>query len=306
MDFQTGPCKLNSPLWGYLFIEKDPERKSYFNYRGDAATIVPHKEIKRADDNPQKCWQARTGDHIFTAFNLIPDGTGRAWQLLLVIVPAPGMPPESISNVKRADLVLGMLPNESGRAGLVARLTKEGEPTPGSQVLLRRDGCTPYANVVIENNTGQLYMDPSKCTFFWGKTNNRMAPIFQFHKILSMIDMTPVDPLKFVRNPADPQLLMLPPLDVTAEDFEHEHLSPPTAQQHPPPMPRNEDSQSPLPENTSTQQKPTVSRPPEKKKPTAPIDGVFVLMLLALALLGMVVGAAVLGKGNEGGDEWEE
>jgi len=266
MDFSTPSCKLKRlASHTYVSVEKDPARP--FG-AGDAVVEVHARDIPPNTEHP------------FSIFSIVPDGTGRAWQL----------------RYGDTELVLGMLPHEGGRAGLVPR-TEHDEPTPGTQVFIRR-ATNRLENVYIENSAGTLYMDTSAGSFFWGATTLIEAAIFQFHRILSMLDTAPVDPLKFVRIPDQPMLLTLPPLGVDAEDYEAEHFpaSPPPPR-HPPPLNANAASESVQSVSSVRERPPGPTQPPPPRiHDTSSFDVAYLLMLAGVTTLGFVVGAAWVRK----------
>lgn len=320
--FETPPCKLKrlgADNKVFLVIEKDPVKQSFFNFSSDLAVEYAPDKIQCSPTNEKRCWQISTGDHVFSAFSLVPDGTG-VWQLRFVLVPPPGMTQElletslAIPGAKRQeDLVLGELPFEGGRAGLVPRLT-DGKPTVGSQIVLHRNSCAQYANVTISNSvSGTLYYDESAQGYFFGTPPT--PDCFQFHRILSMLDMSMTETLEFVRSPDNPSILMLPPADVSAADFEATHFpsgwnaaspgqEPPLNQEPDPYAKSNEGNSSSVggshigekPANSAAAPVAVAAIPPtkvEELKKNEPVSAWLIVLIAGVGLLGGLIALAL-------------
>lgn len=263
LDFDSGgPCKLRRVHGSFLYIARD--RPS--DRMRSVATEVPAYDVLYTESLDEYV-HAKTFNHIFSAFELVPDGSGRAWQLLYRAVPPPRKGVDEAPLERGGgggDLVLGMLPDENGVAGLVPRTSIVDEhgttaPTPGSQVIVRREGLeAPYV-VAFENVSGLLHFNTKRQRYEFGSLARGpdVVRLAGFH-VEKILDMTRVSaaaaPLAFVRYPKEPTILILPPPDVTAADFEQKHrieieaakrrrlpietiLKPPHSQQHHPPEP---------------------------------------------------------------------
>jgi hypothetical protein len=223
----TGPCKIHRTAASdsvYLVVGRERVQE-FDNKSGDAAFEVADDDIQCSIVNSAQCWYAGThpeqyrtlgaGDHVFTAFNLVPDGTGEAWQLRYVLVPPAGMTPEQIAAFRQKDLVLGTLLGQEGRAGLVPRLAIDGTPTPGSQVVVLRESCDEYVNVAFKNNLGYLHYRATERRYYWGNVETvdfRRMACFQMHHIEDLHNLDVTVPLQFVKSPTNPHVLTpLPP-----------------------------------------------------------------------------------------------
>lgn len=292
LQFETGPCKLRRPSSAsFLIIERDPERRNYFVYKGDAATELPTCDVGTSSDDPQRQWQQQSGDYPFTPFTLVPDGTGRAWQLLLVTIPPPGHSLDDLAQIQR-DLVLGELPNEEGRVGLVPRFT-DGAPTPGTQVTLQRAKTGRLQDVYIVNRRGTLHID-GMARYFFGRTRYEAAKTFCFHKIISLIDVGPTETLEFVRVPDHEAIVALPPIGVDAREFEQQHFHPlPLRQVHDPPMERDWENFGDANCSVLDQEQPVkppmepVVLPPQ----SSPLEALYVFLVAMIAFFGVMVGS---------------
>ena len=295
LEFATGPCKLRrrgAPTC--VIVERDPKRGVYHHVSGDALTELPLEDVATDPSNTLRQYQRRNGDHVFSAFSLEADGTGKAWQLRYIPLAPPGKSLDGVAQV-HSDLVVGELENEDGRAGLVSRLLGDHTPTPSSQVVLRRDPqCRSKCDVVIVNGRGVLSADSQGRYFF--SSNGRGSPI-RFERILSMIDMGATEPLDFVRHPQRRDILVLPPLDESADDFEQRHFHPvPLRQVHAPPLEdkrRREDS-APA---TSILHRPSPPGPPPEylrirraiEQQSSPVEALYVLLVAAVVVLSVMV-----------------
>uniref|UniRef100_A0A6C0IZF1 Uncharacterized protein n=1 Tax=viral metagenome TaxID=1070528 RepID=A0A6C0IZF1_9ZZZZ len=216
---ESGPCKLLRVATStYLYIEHNKNKDRELN---NVAIEVCTDDIAY-DEALDERTHKRKHDFIFSAFSLVSDGFG-AYQLRYVPIPLPRMTvDEALVTQARQDLVLGMLPHENGVAGLVPRLSNQ-HPTLGSQVIIRREGMQPYANVCIENSFGLLHYNSNSQRYEFGAINQadvERKACFHFEKIVDMSNVNVSVPLMFVRYPLEPSILVLPPPETTASFFE--------------------------------------------------------------------------------------
>lgn len=226
LEFESGPCKIRRVHGSFLYIDRDKPSERMRS----VAVEVPAYDVMYTESLDEYV-HAKTFDHIFSAFELIPDGTGRAWQFRYRPIQPPRKSVQDTPEQKQ-DLVLGILPDEGGVAGLVPRLSYVDEnntlaPTPGSQIIIRRDGMEAPYFVTIENMLGLLHYNQHFQRYEFGAIkSSEVLPLacFRLEKLIDMTNPSVTAPLAFVSYPPQPSILVLPPDGITAAVFEQQHL----------------------------------------------------------------------------------
>lgn len=253
-NFSTGACKLHrlgasSSPHVYVMLSDTciPSSTtarcdySFIHRAGDEALELFPDDITCRKENSERCfWNgttnyqqypllARTTHEVFSAFNLTLDSTGRSWQLRYVVTPDPAATVESLAYITTPDIVLGMLPGGTSRAGLVPRFIEDDgikSPTPYSQITVRREECDAFTGVSLENARGFLTFDPEQRAFFWRSrrevpaTQFREFSCFEFHRLLDVYNLDVVEPLPFIRSKEQPAILVVPPSGVLPDDYD--------------------------------------------------------------------------------------
>lgn len=134
----------------------------------------------------------------------------------------------TLSPVHSPDLVLGELDDEDGRAGLTSQQAT-------GRLQLRRGRGVPWTECILVNRRGPLGGARGNSVYFGGDTQTSPA-IVSFERLICAATDT-CEALELVRSPDDPRLLTLPPVGVTAHDFEAQHFAPDYVTVNAPPAP---------------------------------------------------------------------
>ena len=181
---------------------------------GAGITELTASQIIVSQNNGRDFRDRATNEYTFTAFSLEADGVG-TYQLRLVQTPSPVQDPTDLPENADTGLVLGVLPYEDGRAGLVPRLNARKEPMPGSQLFLRRPYNGKFTDIIIENAIGGLYLRGGDYYFAKNK-----GDVFEMHKILDMYGPAMTTTIEFVHHPNIMGTVVIVPMGVRGEEFE--------------------------------------------------------------------------------------